>query len=78
VKINKDNVVGAVAMLLVLAVIVWGWMVTVNINKLAKAHDALVNVLAPVINQVQQANALQQQARQQAALQQETPKPATK
>ena len=59
-KINKDNVVGAIAMLLILAVVVWGWQVTVKVNKVALAHDNLVNVMSPIIQQLQQANVQRQ------------------
>ena len=58
-KINKDNVVGAVVMLLIIAIAVWGWMITAKLDRVARAHDNLVGLMSPVIQQIQQANAMQ-------------------
>lgn len=67
-KINKDNIVGAIAMLLVIGVVVWGVMITIQVNKIAMAHDRLVVVLDPVIQEIQRVRqALAQQQAQQAA-----------
>jgi len=65
-KINKDNMIGAIVMLLIVGVVVWGVMITNKVNRIALAHDRLVAVLDPVIQQIQMARqlALQQQAQQ--------------
>ena len=58
-KINKDNVIGAIVMLLIVGVITWGVVITVKIDRVAQAHDNLVTIMSPVINQIQQQAAMQ-------------------
>lgn len=62
-KINKDNIIGAVVMLVITAVVLWGVLITKKVNQIAAAHDRLVVVLDPVIQQIQKARqmAAQQQ-----------------
>ena len=57
-KINKDNVIGAIVMLLIVGVITWGVVITVKIDRVAQAHDNLVTIMSPVINQIQQQAAM--------------------
>ncbi len=63
-KINKDNIVGAIAMLLILAIIAWGVFITATVKNTARAHNALVQLMQPVIQQLQQAEAYRAQAAQ--------------
>ena len=68
-KINKDNIIGAIAMLLILAIIAWGIFITGTVQSTARAHNALVQLLQPVIQQLQQAEMYRTQAAQRAQAQ---------
>lgn len=75
-KVNKDNVVGAVFMLLTIGAVAWGVMITIQVHKIAIAHDRLVAVLDPVIQEIQRikqiaAQQQNQQVRQEPAVSKE-------
>ena len=69
-RINKDNVVGAIVMLLIVAFLGWGYLTTVKVNRTASAHDNLVLILQPVLRQLE----MQRQMQEAQKSQQQDPK----
>lgn len=63
-RINKDHIAGAIVMILILAIIAWGIFITGTVKNTARAHNALVQLMQPVIQQLQQAEAYRAQAAQ--------------
>jgi len=62
-KVSKDNVVGAVFMLIVVSAVIWAYLLSaqvrataVRVERVTTAHDNLVAVLNPVLQQIQVAN----------------------
>lgn len=51
-RINKDSIIGGIVALLLVAIIAWGYTTTVQLKKVVTAHDNLVRILMPVINQL--------------------------
>jgi hypothetical protein len=68
-RINKDHVIGAIVMLLVAASVtasaMWCVQLKQRVERVTRAHDNLVAILNPVLQQIQAVNQAQRAQAQQ-------------